>query len=191
MCFAVALAIMLFPLYQDLSGKGLQTGGKETLVISGFILLLILIISLSAGGYLAAYLSSLNTVKIFRMKSPKSGRQIVGNVLIVLQFGAISTALITTGLIVQFQIRYIKNKPLGFDKDRILVVSLTGDNAQQKAATLRQQIADLSYVSSVSALSEIPYDDITQNGFLPEGRKDYITIHQLDADESMLKTFNI
>lgn len=190
LCFAVALAIMLFPLYQDLSGKGLQTGGKEILVISGFILLLIIIISLSAGGYLAAYLSSLNTVKIFRMKSPKSGRQIVGNVLIVLQF-VISTALITTVLIVQFQIRYIKNKPLGFDKDRILVVSLTGDNAQQKAATLRQQIADLSYVSSVSALSEIPYDNITQNGFLPEGRKDYITIHQLDADENLLKTFNI
>ncbi len=187
---AVGIAAALFPIYQDISGSALHIQAKELLFVSAFVLLLMFIISLSAGGYLAFYLSSLNTVNTFRMKLPKSGKHILGNVLIVLQF-VISTALITTVLIVQVQMRYIKNKPLGFDKDHIVVVSLTGSNAQQKAIMLRQQIAGLSYVSGVSAMSEVPYDNITQNGFLPEGRKDYLTIHQLDADENLLKTLNI
>jgi putative ABC transport system permease protein len=187
---AVFIALALFPVYQDISGSAIHIEAKELVLISGLVLALMLIISLSAGGYLAVYLSSLNTVNTFRMKLPKSGKQILGNILIVLQF-VISTALITTVMIVQFQMRFIKNKPLGFDKDQIVVVSLTGSNAQQKAFTLKQQIDDLSYVACVSAMSEVPYDNITQNGFLPEGRKDYLTFHQLDADENLLKTLNI
>jgi putative ABC transport system permease protein len=187
---AVFIAIALFPVYQDISSNAIYIETKELVFISGLILALMLVISLSAGGYLAVYLSSLNTVNTFRMKLPKSGKQILGNVLIVLQF-VISTALITTVLIVQFQLQFIKNKPLGFDKDHVLVVSLTGINAQQKVAVLKQQIADLSYVSGVSAMSEVPYDNITQNGFLPEGHKDFLTFHQMDADENLLTTLNI
>jgi len=187
---AAFMALALFPVYQDISGSAIHIEAKELVFISGLVLALMLIISLSAGGYLAVYLSSLNTVNTFRMKLPKSGKQILGNVLIVLQF-VISTALITTVLIVQFQMHFIKNKPLGFDKDHIVVVSLTGSSAQQKASMLKQQIADLSYVAGVSAMSEVPYDNITQNGFLPQGRKEYLTFHQLDADENLLKTLNI
>jgi len=187
---AVFIALALFPVYQDISGSAMHIEVKELVFIGSLVLALMLIISLSAGGYLSIYLSSLNTVNTFRMKLPKSGKQILGNVLIVLQF-VISTALITTVLIVQFQMQFIKNKPLGFDKDHIVVVSLTGSSAQLKAVTLKQQIADLSYVSGVSAMSEVPHDNITQNGFLPEGRKDFLTFHQLDADENLLKTLNI
>jgi putative ABC transport system permease protein len=187
---AVCMAVALFPVYQDIYGSAIHIQAKELVFMSGLVLLLMLIISLSAGGYLAVYLSSLNTINTFRMKLPKSGKQVLGNALIVLQF-VISTALITTVFIVQLQMRYIKNKPLGYDKHHILVLSLTGSTAQQKALVLRHQVTDLSNVAAVSAMSEVPYDNITQNGFLPEGRKDFITIHQLDADENLLKTLNI
>jgi putative ABC transport system permease protein len=187
---AIFIAVALFPVYQDISGSIIHIQIRELLFVGGLVLALMLIISLTAGGYLAVYLSSLNTVNTFRMKLPKSGRQVLGNVLIVLQF-VISTALVTTVLIVQFQMKFIKSKPLGFDKDHVVVVSLTGIAAQQKAGLLKEQISGLSYVSGVSAMSEVPYDNITQNGFLPEGRKDFMTFHQLDADENLLNTLNI
>ena len=49
----------------------------------------------------------------------------------------------------------------------------------------------MATVTSVSAMSEIPYNDIAQNGFLPEGKKDYMMFHQLDADQDLLKTMGI
>lgn len=187
---AIFIAMVLFPVYQDISGSIIHIQKRELLFVGGLVFTLMLIISLTAGGYLAVYLSSINTINTFRMKLPKSGRQVLGNVLIVLQF-VISTALVTTVLIVQFQMKFIKSKPLGFDKDHVVVVSLTGTIAQQKAGLLKEQISGLSYVAGVSAMSEVPYDNITQNGFLPEGRKDFMTFHQLDADENLLNTLNI
>ncbi|OIR00652.1 macrolide export ATP-binding/permease protein MacB [mine drainage metagenome] len=188
--FAIVITIILFPVYQNVSGKSFILHTNEIVFASGFILLLMILISVAAGWYLSFYLSSLNAINIFKMQLPKYGKQRLGNVLIVFQF-IITTALVSAVFIVQMQMQYIKNKPLGFDKEHIIVLSLTGDDVQKKAVLLKQQISILTGISGVSAMSEVPYDNITQNGFLPEGRKDYLTIHQLDADEDLLKTMNI
>jgi len=187
---AFCLAILLFPVYQSISGRDMIISTREFAFIGFFVLMLMIFISLAAGGYLTFYLSSLSSVNTFKMKLPKPARVKLGNVLIVVQF-AIATALVSAVFVVQLQLHYVKNKPLGFDKENIIVLSLTGNEVREKAWLLKQQIIGLSEVTSVSAMSEVPYDDIAQNGFLPEGRKDYLTIHQLDADEDLLRTMNI
>ena len=187
---ATVICKLLFPLYQNILGKNILLQSSQIIFISICALILLIAISLIAGGYLSFYLSSLKPANIFKMQTPKSGKPALSNALIVVQF-AVSVALISAVFIMQLQIRYIKNKPLGFDKEHLIVLTLTGDEVQQKNLLLKQQIANLSSVASISAMSEVPYNNITENGFLPEGRKDFITVHQLDADDDLLKTMNI
>lgn len=192
--FAIGLACVLttalFPLYQQLSGKLIVIDTAEIIFIALLMLVLLVVISVAAGGYLAFYLSSLNPVSSFKMKMPKAGKQNLGKALIIFQF-AITAALISAVLIVQMQLGYIKSKPPGFDKEHMIVLPLTGNAIQDKATLLKKQLASLAGVAEVSAMSEVPYNNITQNGFVPEGSKSYSTFHQLDADEDFLKTMNI
>jgi ABC-type antimicrobial peptide transport system, permease component len=187
---AMAISMLVFPLYQDVLGKGIALSPSQIIFINIVGIILVGLISLIAGGYLSFYLSSLKPATIFKMQMPKSGKQKLSNSLIIVQF-AVSVALISAVFIVQMQLQYIKNKSLGFDKEHTLVLTLTGDEVQKKALLLKQQVAGLAGVTSVSAMSEVPYNNITQNGFLPEDRKDWVTVHELDADENLLKTMNI
>jgi len=184
------ITVALFPIYQNILGRAITLDASQLTVICIFGCLLLVLINLVAGGYLSFYLSALKPVNIFKMQLPASGKQRLSNILIVLQF-AISVALIAAVFMVQLQMRYVKSRPSGFDKEHIIVLTLTGKEVQQKSELLKQQIEKLAGVTSVSAMSEVPYNDITRNGFLPEGRKDYLTIHQLDADPDLLRTLNI
>jgi putative ABC transport system permease protein len=79
----------------------------------------------------------------------------------------------------------------GYDHEHVLILPLVGKNTQDAFALLQQQFLNISSVKQVAGLSEIPYDGITTNGFIPEGDTKSMQIHQLDADENFLNTFGI
>lgn len=94
-------------------------------------------------------------------------------------------------LLVTLQLKYSKNTNPGYDRDHILVLPLVGEKTKEAYPLLQQKLSQIPEVQQVSALSEIPYDGIAGNGFIPEGGTKAMIIHQLDADEIFLKTFNI
>ena len=116
---------------------------------------LFILICFIAGGYLSFYLSSLRPVNALKFKSPGHSKRRGGRILVVLQF-IITTAILSSVIIMQLQLNYIKTKPLGFDKEHIVILPLTGEAVQDKAMLLKDQLSGLAAVSSVSALSEIP-----------------------------------
>src|SRR5579863_3812052 len=186
----LVLVIGLLPTYEHLSGQTIRFSWHDVLFVFGMFLVFVLIISLAAGSYLALYLSSFSPVSSLRKFWLAGKRANAANTLVVLQF-CISAALISVVFVVNLQVRFLKNRPLGFDKEHILVLPLTSDLARDKASLLKQNILRLSSVSAASAMSEIPYDDIAKNGFLPEGTNTHVMAHQLDADEDLLKTLHI
>ncbi len=193
--FAFILSLLIvyaaLPVYTFILGKpmllSVSGGGLFFLIL--LALLVILIIGVGAGSYLAFYLSSLNINKTLKVAAAKSKHSGFRKGLIIVQF-AITTALMTCTLIVNLQMNYARNKSLGFDKDHIIAIPLTGEKTKDAANVLKQQIAALADVETVSAVSEIPHNGITMNGFVPEGSDTkVIMIHQLDADEDLLKAF--
>jgi len=190
--FAFILSLLIVyavtPVYAQILERPLvmSYAGLWVLIILAF--LVILSIGVGAGSYLAFYLSSLtvnNTLKSSVAKSKHSGFR---KALIIGQF-AITTALMTCTLIINLQLHYTKNKSLGFDKEHIIALPLTGDKSKDAALVLKQQIEGYADVESVCSVSEIPHDGIQRNGFVPEGDTKALIIHQLDADDDLLKTF--
>jgi putative ABC transport system permease protein len=187
---AIVLVMLLTPAYQQMLGKNLPSIGLKYVPILSLLFIIIMMVGAIAGSYVAFYLSSFSVTRIFKALLPKSAQSVFRKGLIVAQF-VISIALISCTLLVTLQLKYSKNKNPGYDRDHILVLPLIGDKTQDNSLLLQQKLSQIPGVQQTSALSEIPYDGIGNNGFVPEGDTKAMIIHQLDADENFLKTFNI
>lgn len=190
--FAFILSLLIVyavsPVYAQILGRPLVLSGGSLLFLILLAFLVILSIGVGAGSYLAFYLSSLNVNKTINASAAKSKHSGFRKGLIIAQF-AITIALMTCTLIINLQLHYTKNKSLGFDKEHIIALPLIGDKSKDAVFVLKQQIAGFADVETVSAVSEIPHDGIQNNGFVPEGDTKAIIIHQLDADDDLVKTF--
>ncbi|MDH4271311.1 MAG: ABC transporter permease [Candidatus Aminicenantes bacterium] len=144
---------------------------------SVFLILGIGVISMAlAGVYPAVYLSGIRPADVFRrVDAEKPGRSLFRNGLVVVQF-AISIFLIIGALAVGQQVRFIRNKDLGFSREQILVVAV-GQNKeiQGRGDILRTEMLKIPGIQGLTFSSTLPMNINWRNGFDYEGRTDEAT----------------
>ena len=155
--FAVIFVQMALPAFNTL------TGGQLVLPVSsaGFWAILlagVLITALIAGSRPAFYLSSFQPVKVLKGsigggKTKSSFRKI----LVVSQFSC-SIALIISTVIIYQQVQHGKNRPSGYDLDRLLVTPGSTDLDRNYTA-LKNELIAKGIASGVTAASS-PATDI-------------------------------
>ncbi len=190
--FVIALLLVALsaPAYRHVIGNNFPLLNESALPALVLLFLVILMVGVAAGSYVAFYLSSFNVTRIFKSLLPRTAQSVFKKGLIVAQF-VITIGLMACAVMVGLQLRYSKKNNPGFDRYHILVLPLIGENTQGASSVLEQKLLQITGVQRVTALSEIPYDGVTNNGFVPEGDSKAMIIHQLDADENFLKTFNV
>lgn len=126
-----------------------------------FLLGLVTSTTLLAGFYPALVLSKFNPSAVFRnsFSTPGSTGAFVRKGLVIFQF-LIAHVLIISTLIVADQMRYFRNKPLGFDEKAVVTVSLP-DNKKVSRRALQTRLEAIPGVSSVSLNVGAP---ISNNG---------------------------
>ncbi|HEX5153748.1 MAG TPA: ABC transporter permease [Parafilimonas sp.] len=187
---AIALVKLFTPVYEQIIGNSLPALSISILPALLLLFIIIIMVGIIAGSYVAFYLSSFNVANIFKSVIPQTKQSLFKKGLIVAQF-TITIGLMACTLVVMLQLKYSRNINMGFDKNHILVLPLIGESTQNAYPVLQQKLLQMSTVKQVAALSEIPYNGIGNNGFIPEGDTKAMIIHQLDADENFLQTFNI
>ncbi len=154
----------------------------------------VLITGLLAGSRPAFYLSSFNAVKVLK-GTIKTGRSatLSRKALVVLQFSC-SIALIISTIIVYQQIQHGKNRPVGYDANRLMMTDASEDLGRNYTA-LKNNLLQSGIVNSV-ARSSSPVTDIWSNnniedwqGKLPNETLGLATIGVCDAD--YFKTFGM
>lgn len=188
---AAALIFSLSPLFRQFTGNHFSMPAifnNSVLLLASAILFVLL--AAGTGFYLSIYHSGANILSNPVFPLSGIGNRFRGRWLIMLQF-IVSITLISCTFVMYMQIRFVKTRPTGFDREKVLIVPLTGHKTNEVSAIIKHSISNLSNVSSVSAISEVPVEGITRNGFTPEGQTQALMIHQLDADEDFLKTFQI
>lgn len=189
---AFILMVSLSPVFKQLTGRELSLAGE---LFSGKLLLVSLIIfvllSGGAGAYLTFYLRRASIRNSVNGISATGKKGSAAKTLIVLQF-IVSVALITCTFIICQQVRFIKSHPTGIDRKNVLLLPLAGNDKKDNLTNrIKQEVLNLSTVKSASAISEVPVMGITRNGFLAEGQSQFMMIHQLDADDDLLKVFGL
>ncbi len=144
---AVALLYFLLPFCNDLTGKQMKLSLLDGHIL-GILGAGILFMLLLAGVYPALLLTSFDPLKALKGKLTAAGRSgYFRKGLVVAQF-AISVVLIGSTLVIGLQLRYIHQKPLGFDKDNVFIFPVR--NMQEHAIAVKQRLAAIPGVTAVT-----------------------------------------
>lgn len=123
--FALGLAKLLLPFFNQLSNKALSLSYLLDVKLVVGYLLLFAITGFLAGFYPALVLSGFNPVQTLYNRFQLSGKNYLQKSLVVLQF-SLATFLIIATLIIYKQFNYLTTKDLGYDDHNVLMISQRG-----------------------------------------------------------------
>jgi predicted permease len=192
MVVALVMVAALLPAFNALSGKvlGFNLGASE---LAALLLGLPLATGLLAGSYPALFLSAFQPISSLK-GTFRAGRKSVffRNSLVVVQF-TVSIVLIVGTAIVYRQLQFIRNKNLGFDKENLLYVAMTGD-LRKNSQALRSELENSTAISSFSVVSDLPTDlqsGTTSIEWEGKGANEQIVFPNVAVDENFIETFRM
>jgi putative ABC transport system permease protein len=190
---AIVLLYLLMPAYNTLVQKQLSVRLFAPLHFLS-LLSVALLSGLIAGSYPAFYLSSFNPAYVLKgMKIKNSASAVfIRKGLVVTQF-SVSVILIICTVIIYQQVQHIRDRDLGYNKDRLLYMNMQG-NMNTHFTTLKNKLIATGYVENAAtslhdALHVYSYGD----GFTWQGKdpNSKIPIHSNVVSPEYLSTMHM
>jgi putative ABC transport system permease protein len=161
LAFAAALLLVDLSLnaFNDLAGKEISIPWGSP-VFWAMALGFCLLTGFISGSYPALYLSSFRPVKVLK-SAFRVGRfsALPRQALVVLQF-TVSVSLIVGTIVVFRQIEYAKGRPVGYDRDRLVMVPRVTGDIHQHFEAIRHELKTAGVISDM-AESSAPVTGVT------------------------------
>jgi ABC-type antimicrobial peptide transport system permease subunit len=137
--FSIGLVYVAIPWFNDLAGKQIVFP-LSNIYFWSVSFSFIIVTGLLAGSYPALYLSSFQPVKVLK-GTFRAGRyaSLPRKVLVVLQF-TVSVTLIIGTIIVYNQVQHTQNRPLGYDKNGMIMIEMRSPDFYGKYDLLRNEL---------------------------------------------------
>jgi len=191
MILALILIEIILPKFNIIISRELSLYSASNWKILLLLPLLVIIIGFLSGSYPSFYTSAFQPSRILKGDNAGSkGNTRTRNILVLLQF-FISTLLIISTLVIYFQIGYMKNKDVGYDKENMIIIPMIDEETRDRYGVIKTELSTLAEVLSISASSDYPGHSFTSNGYLPEGFEEYLMINVLDMDFDFLETYGL
>src|ERR1700754_2873702 len=191
------LVVVLMPLFDGLTGKTFTIGvlgGSRILLLFGVAV----VAGLLSGSYPALALSAFQPVKVLKgIKVFQGGKAYFRNGLVVMQF-SIAIVLMVGTLVVYRQLRFIRDRDMGFDKSNLIYVNIPQvggrEGMRQGAKRIDEGLAGEPGVVSHTVMSDLPTylasgdPDVKWPG---EDPRAYNIVPLLGVDEHTLDVFGM
>ncbi|WEA02250.1 ABC transporter permease [Mucilaginibacter sp. SJ] len=187
---SIGLLLLLMPSYNSLLGYALTVSWNSAPIYL-FLLGVILFVGFLAGSYPAIFMSAFSPIEALKgkLKLGKGG-SFFRQSLVVFQF-SISVLLIIGTIVIVNQMRYVKNKSLGYDKEQTVIVKIDNNDIYDHMQTFKHQLQNSDYVKSVSLMSGEPGGFFDMQGFEVEGQHETFKSRSEFADFEYVKTFGL
>jgi len=192
---SIGLAALLLPLFNQLSGKYFTAAILLKPSTIYLLLLIIFFVGLIGGSYPAFYLSQFNPVSVLKGSlSKSSGNLGLRKTLVVIQF-SISMVMLICTYVVYGQLKYMKEKDLGFERAQVASMRINSDgDIRSKVNTFVNRLHADPDIIAVSASQSTPGgQNINFNLFSVESTNGYIDkgVDCYGVDEEFMKTLGI
>ena len=196
--FALLLALgaiaLLLPTFNSLSGKFISFGTllrPDTVLI---LLAIIVFVGFVGGSYPAFYLSKFNPVSVLKGSLAKGSSNVaLRRTLVVIQF-SISMIMLICTWIVYGQLKYLRNKDLGFNKEQVLIATANSNNdIRSKILAFKNEMRKDPQVISVSTAQAVPGSGVNFNLFTVESKNGFVDkgVDCYAVDEDYFNTLGI
>ncbi len=189
---AMALVWLFLPAFNALAQKDLAIhllDGKLLLSLLGITLATGLI----SGSYPALFLSGFQPVKVLKGSLRSLGGNLLfRNGLVITQF-VVSIVLLIGTVVVYNQLKFIRSRNLGFDKDNLLYMEMTGDMYNKQQA-LRAELGQDPLTNNYTVISQLPLNLTSGTASVSWPGKDphsQIIIPSMDVSESFIDVFQM
>ncbi len=154
---AIIAVYFLLPDFNNITGKSLNFNMILDPAVLIMILLVIILIGIVSGSYPAFFLSSFKPVSVLKGTLTRSGRKsgFLRKVLVVIQF-FIAIVMIIATIAVSGQLKYLRNKNLGFDKENVIVLQLQDSTFRSKVESFKKELLLNPNITGVSNSTGIP-----------------------------------
>ena len=116
---------------------------------------LTVLVGFIAGSYPALYLARFQPIETLKSASqPGSHKSLLRSSLVVIQFAISITLIIGVGIIQQ-QLRYVKSKPLGFNKENIVSLP-SSDDIYNQYESLKNRFLQHPGITDITLSSRVP-----------------------------------
>lgn len=157
---SILLIYLLLPGFNFLSNKSLDFGAVMNVGVMFWFLLISILVGLVAGSYPALYLSAFNPADVLKGNLvTTNGNNSFRRTLVVLQF-SISVFMIIATVIVYNQMNFMRTKDLGFNKERVIRIPLSGSDQRKNFPLLIHELKRLPEVVSIGMTSATPGERI-------------------------------
>ncbi|HKJ78970.1 MAG TPA: ABC transporter permease, partial [Prolixibacteraceae bacterium] len=189
---AAGLAILFSPLFNELFGRTVNI--SEALKTSEMLMVLILIFLFvgTISGLVPAFIvSKFNPIDLLqrKIKLRNSGIRGTYNTIQI----AVSLSLIISLIVITKQIKYVKTKDVGFDKELLLEVGLQG-RTNQKANSIKEELLNYPQILNVSGTHGRPFGTYaSSSGSWKHDSVEYKIdgLINMNTDTSFLSTFGL
>ncbi|MEQ8425405.1 MAG: ABC transporter permease [Cyclobacteriaceae bacterium] len=186
---AVVLTLLALPAFSDISQRSLNLDISQHPYLPHVLIFLTFGIGLLAGSYPAVFLSSWKPAQFLSKARLRVGKAGMRRALVVVQFAISIFLIIATALIFQ-QREFLMTRNLGFDKEHILIVPLLSNEVKNNTETIKEKLAHVPGVRSVSATSHIMAQTRSGGLYEPEGME-AVMMDGMSIDYDYLNTMGM
>lgn len=190
--FAIVLAELLLPFFNEISGKSLKLNLFDQSYLILFIIVITVFTSLLSGIYPSFFLSSFQPVKVLKGSFSSGSRNAnLRKTLVISQF-AVTVVLIAGTVIIFKQLSFLQSAALGFEKESVIMLPLRPPMAKI-FEPLIQKIEVQKGVIGVGAMNDVvgKHHNVHEYNFEGMEKGKWIYFPSLLVNESFIPTMKM
>ncbi|MBX2923395.1 MAG: ABC transporter permease [Chitinophagaceae bacterium] len=191
---SIGLIALFLPMFNSLSGKFISfytLFRPDTILI---LLAVVVFVGVVGGSYPAFYLSKFNPVNVLKGSLAKGSSNVnLRRALVVIQF-SISMIMLICTWVVYGQLKYLRNKDLGFNKEQVLTAqAVTDRDIKSSVLSFKNEMHNNPRVLSVSTSGAVPGQGVSFNLFSVQSKDGFVDkgVDVYAIDENYVQTLGI
>lgn len=191
---ALALVQVLEPFFSQLVERSITLDFLGNSILLPGLIVLMIAVGIFSGSYPAIFMSRLEPVKVLKGKvDGRTSNVRVQRLLIIGQY-AVSIALVMSSLVIYYQLQYMQQKELGYEKEHVVTVGVRDHSLLQNYDVIRNEWLSNSNILAMTASNSLPTNVGSSTIINDEdgsGKEDDLAIYEWRVNYDFLKVFGI